>query len=201
MVYLGRLRFALLLVALVVAAPAAFAKAPPDKVVVTGPRLRAPLEITDLATLGQFDPWTGDFFAPGQDVLESLPTPDRAYDLLIYLKDDGGIERVIYAMSYYADPATGQGYLRLPGVGERWNDVNRSTILRDGEARWLRVSPAFDAVMQRLLGMQATSGAATVTGVTVPGWVAWVLLAVSLGLATLAGGYLALRSTRRLSRR
>ncbi len=64
-----------------------------------------------------------------------------------------GPQRVMqpcHVVRYVYDPATGHGYIYLPGDGEEGYLLNVRHILRGVEGRWFNATPNWDALMRLL---------------------------------------------------
>lgn len=57
-----------------------------------------------------------------------------------------------YVMHYAIDPATGEGFLYLPGRGEEGYRLNTNLIIRDGsDGRWHRAEPTWAGLLNGYL--------------------------------------------------
>ena len=57
-----------------------------------------------------------------------------------------------YVMHYAIDPATGEGFLYLPGHGEDGYRLNTNLIIRDGgDGRWHRADPTWAGLLNAYL--------------------------------------------------
>jgi hypothetical protein len=148
-----------------------FAKGTTTKVVITGGGLGSPVEISDLATLKNFNVWSGPGTrmngVEGRDgfivnwpagVVSERPRGLFTFELSFYVRYanrpfDEQPDQLAYVVSYALDPATGQGYVYLPGRNDRYYQLNTKAILRGVEGKWFRATPAwqnmFSAVVHR----------------------------------------------------
>ena len=56
-----------------------------------------------------------------------------------------------YVMHYAVDPASGEGFLYLPGHGEDGYRLNTNLIIRDGDGRWHRADPTWAGLLNAYL--------------------------------------------------
>ena len=184
------LLFSMLFVALalLIPGPSVAAKGPPSKVTITGPGLEAPIDLTDPAILEGFSPWDARFIDWQRGILTSAPPRAPSYDVFFYLQDDVGTFQMIYAVQYVPNAAGEQGYIYLPGPGERWYSMNIGTIIQNGhDGKWHYAAPASEAIIQRLLSQKGgTPPAARSMAVGErPGWfLTIIVLAISVGIGT-----------------
>jgi hypothetical protein len=157
---MSRRWFGLLCVlALLVGVPPAFSKGKPDKIAIRGGKMARPIEITDPATLSGFDPWSGQFIDWSKGLVANPPERSYAFEVFFYMKGMGRHSRydqgklaLMYAVRYWPGRNGEPGYVYLPGKGEAFYDLNAATILRDGhDGRWHYASPAWDALMKRVM--------------------------------------------------
>ncbi|MBI3971761.1 MAG: hypothetical protein HY332_10780 [Chloroflexi bacterium] len=149
----------LLLVLLVVLLPAsaAFAKSLPDRIVVAGPGMVEPIEITDQASLSGFNPWTRGFIAWDRGPVAAPPPAEQTYTASFYLKNGDGARSLIFVLHYRPDSSGGPGYIYIPGPGDEWYRLNIGTIITGGSdhwnpnGKWQYATPAWDTVMRRAL--------------------------------------------------
>ena len=141
-----------------------FAKAQTSKIVIKGADLSAPIEITDPNTLANFSVWTGtgtsctgncsqpsreSFIVDWSHPMADRPTALRRYEVSFYAKMPD--ERLIYVVFYEYDPATGHGYVYLPGRTEEWYRLNVSTILHGVEGKWFPAWSVWEGVARPLI--------------------------------------------------
>lgn len=133
-----------------------FAKGRIERIVITGPGLDKPVEVSDPAILQKLNPWFGKFSGDkGQ-----APAPkadDSTYEVLFYMRwpqrhseFDLGELKLIYHVTYHpgADAETGRIY--FPGSNDKYH-VNAGTILRDGiDGTWQWASDGWEETMRQL---------------------------------------------------
>jgi hypothetical protein len=97
----------------------------PINIAVTPPRIPAKSWIVE------------DWIHPVPEPAASLPRVQVSFHLL--MNDSSTRE---YVVLYVFDPATGQGYIHLPGKGEKFYEANIFTVIRgpDYDGRWFRAS-------------------------------------------------------------
>lgn len=154
-----------------------FAKGPPDRAVLQGPGLKAPVEITDQATLAAFS-----FFQFEQvetNNRQGIPAPKvgAGYELTRYTRDQSGTVRPWDVLHYYPNPSGQGGVIFLDGL------IGPSYTEFDG--KWYPASQEGDAAIRRVLADNGVSlGQRSVlpaTGVD-PSWelgvvlLAWLLV-------------------------
>ncbi len=155
-----------------------FAKGPPDKAVLQGPGLKAPVEITDPATLAAFAFFQFEEVETNHRLGVPAPKVGEGFEMTRYT---GG--RPWDVLHYYPDPSGQGGYIFLDGL------IGPSSTEFDG--KWYPASPQGDAAIRRVLADNGVSlrrpSALPATGAdTSP--VRWlVVLACTLvGLGTVA---------------
>ena len=133
----------------------ALAKEPADKILISGPGLSEPIEITDPQILAQFNPYASNFLDLRRGVHAELPIVDRVYNVLFYFYNTGGTLEARFAFQY----APGQtGSIYLPGKNDELYKLN-SIILREGfDGHWIAASQEWVNLMQRLLEGDGKSG-------------------------------------------
>ena len=138
------------------------AKGPTLKITIQGSDLASPVEITDKGTLEQFNVWTGagvevssgatqtkGFIAdwekgPVADPPTTLRTYDVSFDV-IHQRPSSYVVRFTY------DPATGKGYVYLPGKGENFYASNTFLILRGVEGNWFSATETWTDTAKPLI--------------------------------------------------
>jgi hypothetical protein len=135
---------------LLVGSPVA-AKAPIEKITVSGPGLAVPVEITDEETMRLSNPWYGKFIEWSASVVEA-PHGTTVYDVTLHARLRASELSPIYQFRY-APAASGQhGRVYLPGKGEPGHRQNVSIIIRrDLDGRWNLASPDWDIRMSAAL--------------------------------------------------
>lgn len=146
--------FAALIIALLalLATPcSAPAKAATFKIIVSGPDLPGPLEITNDQILNLSNVWSGEFLDNSHGHPEK-PPERLPYELSFYVKLSEDDLRLMYVAYYYPELSPKQGQLYLPGRREPWYYLNTGTIIRDGQdGRWNYASPAWEALIKPLI--------------------------------------------------
>jgi len=146
-----------------------FAKGEIVKVTIKGADLKNLMEITDLKVLGDanVDVWAG----PGvrvngkeqtegfiidwpQGVVAELPRGLQHYEVSFYAKSEE--VRLVYVVSYDYNPSTEQGFIYLPGKGEKWFNLNCGTICHGDafEGNWFRATKAWENAVRPLISKQ-----------------------------------------------
>ncbi|MDO8680646.1 MAG: hypothetical protein Q7R30_19180 [Acidobacteriota bacterium] len=133
-----RFNIALLLFALVVAGSSPHAQSGIKETVklnLLGSRL---IEITDPEVLALSNVFSGTF------ITSTAEAPDAAWPRVAVVFDvqfPGRIKTGAYVVHFCMDPATGDGFIYLPGLGENSYRSNIGTIIRDEQdGRWHRAS-------------------------------------------------------------
>ena len=151
-----------------------FAKGDISKITIEGADLKTPIEIIDFRDFKGVDysPWSG----PGVSVNGkaqtegfiidnwSQPVTDRLkglqrYKVSFYAKFPD--EKLVYVVLYEYDPATGRGYIYLPGRGDEWYGLNMGTIARGLEGHWYRAQAAWDSVARPLIAGDKVTSSST----------------------------------------
>jgi hypothetical protein len=133
------------------------AKAATVKIIISGPDLSAPLEITDEHILNLSNVWAGQFLDASHGSLEK-PPQRLPYELTFYVKLGGEDNlRLMYVAYYYPDPSsTKAGFIYLPGKREPWYYLNVGAILRENQdGRWSYASPAWEALIKPVIARAA----------------------------------------------
>ena len=132
------------------------AKAATVKIIVSGPDLPAPLEITDQQILDLSNVWAGQFLDASHGSLEK-PPQRLPYELTFYVELGEKNLRLMYVAYYYPDPSSSkQGFLYLPGKSEPWYYLNVGTILRENQdGRWSYATPAWEALIKPVIARAA----------------------------------------------
>lgn len=128
------------------------AKGATVKIIISGPDLPAPLEITDQRILDVSNVWLGQFLDASHGSPEK-PPQRLSYELTFYVKLREDDLRLMYVAYYYPDPSsTEQGLIYLPGKREPWYYLNVGTILREKQdGRWNYASPAWEALVKPVI--------------------------------------------------
>ena len=140
------------------------AKGLTSKITIDGPGLKAPIAITDPSVLFHFNVWQGPgtySTAPGfnpnapgfiVDWAQTATTPAKGlerYEVSFYEKMPD--ERLTYVVFYEYDPATGRGYVYLPGVKDEYYSLNVRSMYHGVEGQWFPAWSAWDNVAKPLL--------------------------------------------------
>jgi len=130
------------------------AKGSPDEIVIFGPHVTAPIDITDRPTLRRFSPWMGEFIDWNRGVFAAPPVCRASYDVRFYQKWEGrrskfdrGPLKFIFEFTY-CPAARGPGFVKLPGPGDRFYEDNSATMIRTGkDGHWFRASMQWDSIV------------------------------------------------------
>ncbi|HEV3374627.1 MAG TPA: hypothetical protein VG051_02925, partial [Candidatus Acidoferrum sp.] len=121
------------------------AKAATFKIIISGPDLPSPLEITDDKILNLSGVWSRGFLDNSHGHPEERPERILPYELSFYVKLSEDDVRLMYVAYYYPEPSTKRGQIYLPGRREPWYYLNTSSIIREGEdGKWNYASPAWE---------------------------------------------------------
>src|SRR5262245_28966695 len=144
---LGLRRFAV--AALVLASSALpSAKGPTVRLVISGHGLLRPIEITEARALANV--WAGRFIGEQADEPDAR-LPRSRIDFYV-LPPREKEPRLMYAVTYVYDPASGGGFLYLPGRGDDGWALNVRTILRDSQdGRWHTAEPDWSESIEAAL--------------------------------------------------
>ena len=133
-----------------------FAKGKTTKIVIEGPDLPKPIEITDRNVLANFNVWAGPFIADwSRGPTAHLPQALQKYQVTFY--SDERSERPSYVVYYAVAPSSNQGYVYLPGPSDKWWQLNTFSIVRGVEGKWFRVSVAWENVARPLIDKARTA--------------------------------------------
>ena len=146
-----------------------FAKGTTTKVRITSAELQSPIEISDPEVLENFNVWSG----PGtfsNDVegnegfivdwasgaVTERPNGLRKFELSFYVRYANRpfgeqTDQLAYVVSYAVDPATGQGYVYLPGKADEPYRLNTKAIYRGREGNWFRATAAWQSAFRNAL--------------------------------------------------
>jgi hypothetical protein len=141
-----------ILLILVVAPRPAWAKGPTAKLTISGGALTTEIEVADPRILDISNVWGGQFLDSYQVVVKQPPRGFRTYEVWFYIKVADNSVRRRYVVYYSPNPATGQGYIYLPGQGQPWYDLNVSAILRKGkDGKWNYASPTWEELIKPVI--------------------------------------------------
>ena len=152
-----------LFVILAVSSPSA--KGIPSRITIDGGNLTSPIQIDDPKIVASFNVWAGPgtrsggveetdgFIIDWSSGAVAAPRPDlRRYAVSFFVWDRNRmIERMVYIVSYTYDPSTQQGYVYLPGKGDKEYALNASTIHRRREGNWFLATAAWHIVVTPLI--------------------------------------------------
>ncbi|GEM_PF-5090253 len=146
------LRFAslLLLATLLFPALPLDAKGRPDKVVLSGPGLKQPIEIADRQTLDVLG--IGGLENRELSYSDKVPAVGEGYDLVRYIEEPGRKPIAFDHVRYFPKAADGHSYVFYVGLV----DVGSWTSF---ENKWYTVNPAGQAAMERILAKYVSDDA------------------------------------------
>ena len=157
------------LLVIVSATALVFAKGITTKITITGGGLQSPVEISDPEVLNNFNVWSGPgTFANDVEGTEGFivdwasgavtdrPNGLRAFELSFYVRYANRsfaeqTDQLAYVVSYAIDPATGQGYVYLPGKADELYRLNTKAIYRGREGNWFRASAAWQMAFRNVV--------------------------------------------------
>lgn len=133
------------------------------KIVIQGPDLTAPIQITDEKAVANFQVLAGKGTYANEPRLEEpsfiidwsrgptiAPSKDLPhYEILFY--GDRPNEHLVYTVSYAFDALNGNGYVYLPGRKDPGYELNVHTIIRRVEGHWFHSWDKWDRIAQRLI--------------------------------------------------
>jgi len=132
------------------------AKGPTLKITINGSDLSSPIEITEKGILEKFDVWSGagveingipqtkGFIVDWEKGPVAEPPPTlRRYEVSFNVMHQ---RPSTYVVSYAYDPATGKGYVYLPGSAS-----NTFLILRGVEGNWLSATDTWTEIAKPLI--------------------------------------------------
>ncbi|MGH9371635.1 MAG: hypothetical protein ACRD15_08910 [Vicinamibacterales bacterium] len=146
-----------------------FAKGTTTKITITGAELQEPIEISDPEVLKNFNVWSGPgTFANGVEGTEGCivdwpsgavtdrPNELRTFQLSFYVRYANRpfseqTDQLAYIVSYAVDPATGQGYVYLPGRSDEPYRLNTKAIYRGREGNWFRANAAWQTAFRNVV--------------------------------------------------
>jgi hypothetical protein len=142
------------------------AKGPTLKITIEGADLSSPVEINDELVLKKFQVWAGAGTIPqtegfivnwgkgpvGEQMMLALPQYKVSFHVIHQDRPSS------YVVSYAFDPATGKGYVYLPGKGERYYASNAHLIGRGVEGKWLNASGAWTDLAKPLIERAKAEG-------------------------------------------
>jgi hypothetical protein len=165
----GTISAAFCLLVMFSATAVVFAKGTTTRITINGAGLPSPVEVSDPQVLENFNVWSGPgTFANGVEETEGFiidwasgpvtapPNGLRTFELSFYVKytdrpSSEQTDRLAYIVSYAVDPATGQGYVYLPGKSDEPYRLNTRAIYRGCEGRWFRANAAWQAAFRNVV--------------------------------------------------
>jgi len=137
------------------------AKGKTVRITIKGGDLKSPIEITDPKILGNFNVWTGPGTSSNegqglivdwsQGTMSSPPKGLPLYEVAFYADFGNQEEKQVYVVSYEYDPSSRQGYVYLPGKGEKWWRLNVGSILHGVEGNWFSAWSSWEDVARPLI--------------------------------------------------
>ena len=146
-----------------------FAKGATTKITITGAGLQSPVEISDPEVLKNFTVWSGPGTrANGVEGTEGFivdwasgavterPNGLHKFELSFYVRYANRpfgeqTDQLAYIVSYAVDPATGEGYVYLPGKADEPYRLNTKAIYRGREGNWFRANAAWQAAFRNVV--------------------------------------------------
>lgn len=145
------------------------AKGTTTRITITGDELQRPIEISDPEILEDFNVWSGPgTFVNGVEgtegfivdwragVVTELPTGLREFELSFYVRYGNRAfaeqtDQLAYIVLYAVTPASGEGYVYLPGRADERYRLNTRAIYRGREGNWFRATPAWQRVFSSVI--------------------------------------------------
>ncbi len=147
------------------------AKGPTLKITIKGANLASPVEITDERILEKFAVWAGagvrihnasqtaGFIVDWEKGLVAAPQATLPrYEISFHVMHQRPSNYVVY---YACDPATGRGYVYLPGKGEKFYESNTFLIFRGIEGNWLSATRSWTEIAKPLIERAKAEGQAS----------------------------------------
>lgn len=136
-----RLRCVLLFLLVLALTMPLSAKGPTTKLVVTGPGIATPIEVTSPAAIAP-SVYGGEFF--GRPV-SAPPVAWTRYTVTFHLLPPRETTpRAMYQVQFVRDPLSADAFVYLPAPTEPAGQANRHTISREGQdGHWYRAAPAW----------------------------------------------------------
>lgn len=134
--------------ALMLAVPI-YAKAPLQRITISGGGLAEPITLTDPEALALSNPWHGAIAHWSADL--TPPLEDRpAYEITLHARLRGPEVKPTYHLRYVKGDRGAPGSVYLPGRGEAGYPDNVSIIYREGhDGHWHVATAAWEAAIQR----------------------------------------------------
>ena len=141
------------------------AKGKTTKIVIEGPDLSKPIEITDPDVLARFNVWAGPGTSStrpganadsptfivdwGRGPTRHPPEALQKYQVTFYTERQS--ERPSYVVYYVVAPGSKQGYVYLPGPSDKWWQLNTFSIFRGNEGQWFPALDGWENVARPLI--------------------------------------------------
>jgi hypothetical protein len=151
----------------ILAASSPLAKGTVSRITIDGRDLTSPIEIDDPKVAGSFNVWAGAGAVRGRGGVEetegfiidwasgavAAPRPElRRYMVSFFVwNPPRTVEKLVYIVFYTYDSSTQQGYVYLPGKGDKEYRLNVSTILRMREGNWFLATASWQSVVAPLI--------------------------------------------------
>lgn len=126
------------------------------RIAIAGADLTKSVAVTDRNILDRSNVYAGAFLGPVTDPVDPA-WPRYGVTLVVEPRTPmpglapTGVFKP-YVMLYALDPATGQGFLYLPGRGEDGYRLNTNLIIRDGhDGRWHQADPTWAGLLNGYL--------------------------------------------------
>ena len=162
-----RIRFALTTLAGLALAASLSAKGVTTRITIQEAARGTIAELTDPKVLAAFNVWSGPgTFGNGVEGTEGFiidwaagninlrPTGLARHQVMFYVRHPRSTsEQLAYVVQYENDPATGQGFVYLPGRSDEFANLNGGSIHRGRgfEGNWFRASSAWQQAVAPLL--------------------------------------------------
>jgi hypothetical protein len=142
------------------------AKGKTARITIQGADLKSAIEITDPKILAKFNVWDGpgtfstqpgfnasapSFVIDWSQGRMSPPKGLPPYEVSFYADFGDKEEKRVYVVSHEYDPSSRQGYVYLPGKGERWYQLNAGSIFRGVEGNWFSAWSSWEDVARPLI--------------------------------------------------
>jgi hypothetical protein len=129
-----------------------YAKAPLDRVTISGGGLSEPITLVNQKVLALSNPWHGRIANWTTDV--ARPAGDGpVYEITLHARLRGAEVKPIYHLRYVKGDRGAPGSVYLPGRGEAWYRQNVSIIYREGhDGHWHVATAEWEAAIRRALG-------------------------------------------------
>lgn len=101
----------------------------------------------------KFSPWGQAFLSERLD--SAPPGLGEALIVTMYLNDETRTPKALFRFKYH--PRSEGGAIYLPGPGDPYYDLNKSTILSGGDGHWFEASSEWDALYRSLVPIRPPS--------------------------------------------